>query len=157
MYEVSVLQGTIVMLVLITVGFVTEGVMTKKVNKSYDIEDCTRRQEFIMKNFFMLSLFLIIISTILASYKLYVPIFLSWLFLVSFGYFAVGFVLNIERFSQMAKFNMFAAILLLGLGFANDTLVGSDLTYLSVVQIFIIIGLVILPAQVAWFQKREGK
>jgi hypothetical protein len=77
--------------------------------------------------------------------------------LVSFGYFAVGFVLNIERFSQMAKFNMFAAILLLGLGFANDTLVGSDLTYLSVVQIFIIIGLVILPAQVAWFQKREGK
>ena len=157
MYEVSVLQGTVVMLVLITVGFVTEGVMTKKVNKSYDIEDCTRRQEFIMKNFFMLSLFLIIISTILASYKLYVPIFLSWLFLVSFGYFAVGFVLNIERFSQMAKFNMFAAILLLGLGFANDTLVGSDLTYLSVVQIFIIIGLVILPAQAAWFQKREGK
>jgi hypothetical protein len=77
--------------------------------------------------------------------------------LVSFGYFAVGFVLNIERFSQMAKFNMFAAILLLGLGFVNDTLVGSDLTYLSVVQVFIIIGLVILPAQVAWFQKREGK
>jgi hypothetical protein len=76
---------------------------------------------------------------------------------VSFGFFAVGCVLYFARFSQMAKFYMFSAILLLGLGFANDTLVGSDLTYLSVVQIFIIIGLVILPAQVAWFQKREGK
>ena len=91
MYEASVLQGTVFMFVLITIGFVTEGVMTKKVNQTYDIDDCTRRQEFIMKNFFMLSLFLIIISTILASHQLYVPIFLSWLFLVSLGYFAVGF------------------------------------------------------------------
>lgn len=157
MYEVSVLQGTAVMFILITVGFITEGVMTKKVNKSYDIEDCTRRQEFIMKNFFMLSLFLIIMSAILASYKLYIPIYLSWVFLVSFGYFAVGFVLNIERFTQMAKFNMFASILLLVIGFFNNTLVGINLTYFTVVQIFIVIGLVVLPAKVAWYQKREGK
>lgn len=157
MYEVNVLQGTVVMFILIAVGFVTEGMMTKKVNQSYDIEDCTRRQEFIMKNFFMLSFFLIIMSTILASHKLYVPIFLSWLFLVSLGYFAVGFVLNITRFSKMAMFNMFASILLLGVGYFNQLLIGTESSFLSVVQVFMVIGLVLLPAQVAWFQKREGK
>ena len=157
MYETSVLQGTVVAFVLITVGFVTEGMMTKKVNKSYDIEDCTRRQQFIVKSFFMVAFFLIVLSAILASYKLYVPMYLSWLFLVSLVDFGVGFVLNIQRFAQMAMFNMFAAILLLAIGFVNETLVGVDHTYLGVTQIFLILGLSIMPAAIAWQQLKEGK
>lgn len=157
MYETSVLQGTVVAFVLITVGFVTEGMMTKKVNKSYDIEDCTRRQQFIVKSFFMVAFFLIVLSAILASYKLYVPMYLSWLFLVSLVYFGVGFVLNMQRFAQMAMFNMFAAILLLAIGFVNETLVGADHTYLGVTQIFLILGLSIIPAAIAWQQLKEGK
>lgn len=155
--ETSVLQGTVVAFVLITVGFVTEGMMTKKVNKSYDIEDCTRRQQFIVKSFFMVAFFLIVLSAILASYKLYVPMYLSWLFLVSLVDFGVGFVLNIQRFAQMAMFNMFAAILLLAIGFVNETLVGIDHTYLGVTQIFLILGLSIMPAAIAWQQLKEGK
>lgn len=157
MCETSVLQGTVVAFVLITVGFVTEGMMTKKVNKSYDIEDCTRRQQFIVKSFFMVAFFLIVLSAILASYKLYVPMYLSWLFLVSLVDFGVGFVLNIQRFAQMAMFNMFAAILLLAIGFVNETLVGADHTYLGVTQIFLILGLSIIPAAIAWQQLKEGK
>ena len=157
MYETSVLQGTVVAFVLITVGFVTEGMMTKKVNKSYDIEDCTRRQQFIVKSFFMVAFFLIVLSAILASYKLYVPMYLSWLFLVSLVDFGVGFVLNIQRFAQMAMFNMFAAILLLAIGFVNETLMGVDHTYLGVTQIFLILGLSIIPAAIAWQQLKEGK
>ncbi len=157
MYEASVLQGTVVVFVLITVGFVTEGMMTKKVNESYDIEDCTRRQEFIMKSFFMVALFLIVLSAILASYKLYVAVYLSWLFLISLVYYAVGFVLNIQRFTQMATFNMFASILLLAIGFVNENLVGASHTYLYVVQIFMLLGLALMPSQVAWQQLKEGK
>jgi hypothetical protein len=138
MFEVGILQGTVVMFVLITFGFVIEGMMTKKVNESYDIEDCTLRQQFIMKNFFMISLFAIVLSVVFATYKLYVPMFLSWLFLISMGDFAVGFVLNIERFTQKAKFNMFAAILLLIIGFLSKTLVGTGHTFLYVVQVFMI-------------------
>ena len=155
MYETSVLQGTVVAFVLITVGFVTEGMMTKKVNESYDIEDCTRRQQFIVKSFFMVAFFLIVLSAILASYKLYVPMYLSWLFLVSLVDFGVGFVLNIQRFAQMAMFNMFAAILLLAIGFVNETLVGVDHTYLGVTQIFLILGLSIMPAAIAWQQLKD--
>ena len=157
MYETSVLQGTVVAFVLITVGFVTEGMMTKKVNKSYGIEDCTRRQQFIVKSFFMVAFFLIMLSAILASYKLYVPMYLSWLFLVSLVDFGVGFVLNIQRFAQMAMFNMFAAILLLAIGFVNKTLMGVDHAYLGVTQIFLILGLSIMPAAIAWQQLKEGK
>ncbi|RLA67066.1 MAG: hypothetical protein DRQ78_03230 [Epsilonproteobacteria bacterium] len=156
MYEVSVLQGTFVSFVLISFGFISEGFMTKKANQSYDIEDCTLRQQFIMKNFVMLSLFAIVMSAVLASYKLYVPMFLTWLFLISFGFFAIGFVLNIERFTKIAKFNVFSSILLLGIGYLNHTLVGSTHTYVYVVQIFMVLGLGVMPAMTAWQQKRDG-
>jgi hypothetical protein len=156
MYEASVLQGTIVTFIFITIGFVTEGFLTKKVNESYDIEDCTHRQQFIMKSFLMLSMFGIVLSMLLASYRLYAPIFLLWLFLCSVGYFSVGFVLNIKRFSQMARFNILAATLLLGIGYFIDALEGKD-DYLMVVQIFVILGLGIMPSIVAWQQIKEGK
>jgi hypothetical protein len=157
MYEASVLQGTVVVFVLIAIGFMTEGFLTKKVNKSYDIEDCTLRQQFVMKSFFMVALFLIVFSAILASYKLYVAIYLSWLFLISLVYFAVGFVLNIKRFTQMSTFNMFVSILLLTIGLLNDVLVGTEHTYFRVIQIFMILGLTVMPAIIAWQQLKEGK
>ena len=157
LYEMSVLHGTVISFVLITLGFVVEGTLTKKVNKSYDIDDCTLRQKFIMKNFVMMSLFLIAISAVLASYKLYVPIYLTWLFLVSMGYFAVGFVLNIQRFTQMARFNMMASVVLLAIGFINDSIEGVGNTYIYVVQVFMVLGLSVMPAIVAWQQLKEGK
>jgi hypothetical protein len=157
LYEESILLGTVVSFVLITIGFMTEGFLTKKVNKSYDIEDCTLRQQFIMKNFLMMSLFMISMSAVLALYKLYVPMFLLWLFLVSMGYFAVGFVLNIQRFTQMARFNMMASVLLLTVGFINHTIEGIDSNYISVIQIFMVLGLSVMPAIIAWQQLKEGK
>jgi len=157
MYEASILQGTVVSFILITIGFVTEGVLTKKVNESYDIEDCTLRQQFIMKSFLLISLFLMAISAVLASYQLYIPMFLSWLFLVSLGYFSVGFVLNIKRFTQMAGFNMWVSVILLTIGYMNRTVEGTSDTFLIVVQAFVILGLAVMPAIVAWQQIKEGK
>jgi len=157
LYEMSVLHGTVVSFVFITFGFVVEGILTKKVNQSYDIAECTLRQQFIMKNFVMMSFFMIAISAILASYKLYVPMFLTWLFLVSMGYFAVGFVLNIQRFTQMARFNMMASVVLLVIGFINNSIEGTNSTYISVVQVFMVLGLAFMPAIIAWQQLREGK
>ena len=156
MYETSVLQGTIVTFVFITIGFVTEGIMTKKVNQSYDIEDCTHRQQFIMKSFVMLSVFGIVLSMVLAEVGLYIPIFLLWLFLCSVGYFSVGFVLNIKKFSQVARFNILSSTVLLGIGYFNHTLDGKS-SYLLVVQIFVVLGLTVMPSIVAWQQIKEGK
>jgi len=156
MYEVGILQGTFVTLIFIAIGFMTEGFLIKKVNASYDIEDCTHRQQFIVKSFFMLSLFGIALSMVLASYKLYVPIFLLWLFLCSVGYFSVGFILNIERFSQMARFNIFAATILLCIGYFIDALEAKS-DYLIVVQVFVVLGLSVMPSVVAWQQIKEGK
>lgn len=155
-YEQSILWGTVVTFVFVTIGFVTEGIMTKKVNQSYDIDDCTHRQQYIMKNFFMLSLFGIVLSLILASYSLYVVIFLLWLFLCSVGYFSVGFILNIERFSQVAQFNILSVIVLLGIGYFTGSLEGKS-TFLVVVQMFVILGLSVMPSIVAWQQIKEGK
>jgi len=156
MYEASILQGTVISFILIAIGFTTEGFLTKRVNRDYDIDDCTLRQQFIMKSFLMTSLFLIVISALLASYQLYVPMFLAWLFMVSLGYSSVGFVLNITRFSQMAYFNMTAAILLLLIGYINNTIEGTSDVYVTVVQIFVVLGLTVMPAIVAWQQIKEG-
>ena len=155
MYEQSITIGTVVVFVLVTIGFISEGVMTKKVNKSYDIEDCTIRQRFIMKNFMMMSWYLIVMSTVLAMYKLYIPIYLMWLFLVSLGYYAVGYVLNIRLFSKMAQFNISLSIILLSMAAYNEHLVGIESNCFVLVQGAVILGLAILPAMIAWHQKKE--
>lgn len=154
MYEHSVVIGTGFVFVLVTIGFISEGLMTKKVNKSYDIEDCTIRQRFIMKNFMMMSLYLIVMSAALASYKLYVPIYLMWMFLISLGYYAIGYVLNIRLFSKMAQFNILLSIILLALAAFKEHLVGRDSDCFVLVQAAVILGLAILPAIIAWKQKK---
>lgn len=155
MYENSITYGTGVVFVLIIIGFIAEGGMTKKINKTYDIEDCTVRQRFIMKNFMMISWFLIVMSAVLAMHKLYIPIYLSWLFLISLGYYAVGYVLNIRRFSKMAQFNIVLSIVLLAIAGYNEHLVGTDSNCFRVVQGAVLIGLAVLPAMIAWHQKKE--
>lgn len=126
LYEYSILWGTIVTIVFIAIGFIIEGRMTKDINREYDIEEYTHRQHFIMQTYFILSLFGVVLSLVLASYKLYVVIFLLWLFLCSVGYFIIGFVLNIKRFSQMAYFNISVSILLVALGYFNHLLETKD-------------------------------
>ncbi|MEN8304502.1 MAG: hypothetical protein ABFQ64_10575 [Campylobacterota bacterium] len=155
MYEKGVIFGSIVVTVLMTLGFISEGVMTKKVNRSYDIEECTLRQRFIMRNFMMISFFLIVLSATLATYKLYIPIYLTWLFLISLGYFAVGFVLNIKWFTYISQFNIYLAITLLAFGWQREHLVGSDSICFRLVQAAVIFGLSIVPAIIAWKQKKE--
>ena len=154
-YEKGIVFGTSFIFILITIGFISEGMMTKKVNKSYDIEDCTIRQRFIMKNFMMLSFFLIVLSATLAKYELYIPIYLSWLFLISIGYYAVGHVLNIQRFSKMAQFNVFLSIFFLAMGGYQEQLVGTESDCFVLVQGAVVLGLAILPALIAWHQKKE--
>lgn len=154
-YEKGIVFGTVLVFVLITIGFISEGKMTKKANKSYDIEDCTIRQRFLMKNFMMLSFFLIALSATLAKYELYIPIYLSWLFLISIGYFAVGHVLNIRRFSKMAQFNVVISVVLLSLGGYQEHLVGTESNCFVFVQGAVVLGLAILPTMIAWHQKKE--
>lgn len=153
-YEKGIAIGTGVVFVFVTIGFVSEGLMTKKVNKSYDIEECTIRQHFIMKNFMFMSWFLIALSAVLATYKLYIAIYLSWLFLISLGYFATGYVLNIPNFSKIAQFNMTLSILLLGVGLYQEHLVGTDSNCFRFVQIAVMVGLAVLPSMVAWKQQK---
>lgn len=156
LYETKgIVAGTVVVFVLMFIGFMFEGFLTKQMNKSYDIEDCTKRQRFVMKNFIMISSFLIVLSLTLASYKLYIPIYLSWLFLISLGFFAIGFALNIKRFALMAQFNIVIAILLLAVGWQQDHLVGTDSWCFTLVQGFVILGLAVLPSTIAWQQKRD--
>ena len=72
------------------------------------------------------------------------------------GYFAVGFVLNIKKFSHVARFNILSSTLLLAIGYFNHTLDGKS-SYLIVVQIFVVLGLAVMPSVVAWQQIKEGK
>jgi len=155
-YEQSVVVGTVVSAVFIVVGFVVEGVLTKKVNETYDIDDCTKKQQFIMKNFIMLSLFAILLSMVLATFKLYVVILLVWLSLISFGQLAVGFVLNVKDFEKISLFNLLVAMSLLSVGIYFDLLVEQGM-FLTLVQASVIFGLAVLPSWVAFRQKKTTK
>ena len=155
LYDYSIAVGTGVSFVLIAIGFLIEGSLTKKVNESYDIDDCTKRQQFIMKNFLMTSLFLIVLSTILAMHQLYAVMLLTWLFLISLGYFAVSFVLNIKAFEKMAKFNMVMALVLLTIGGYFNLLVGSDSLFFTLTQAVVIFGLALVPSLIARDKQKE--
>ena len=154
-YEYSLLFGAIFMTVLIAIGFVVEGSLTKKVNESYDIDDCTKRQRFIMMTFLMMSLFMILISIVFAQYKLYSLGLLSWLFMISLGYFSIGFVLNISKFTKMAQFNMTVTLVLLAIGIYFNLLVGFDSLFYTVVQAVVIFGLAVVPTSIAWHQQKD--
>lgn len=156
-YEYSIVMGAGVSFVLIAIGFIVEGSLTKKVNESYDIDDCTKRQQFIMKNFLMISLFLIVISSILAMYELYAVMLLTWLFLISLGDFAVSFVLNIKVFETMAKFNIIMALLFLSMGAYLNLLVGSDSLFFTLTQAVVIFGLAVVPSLIARSKQKEEK
>ncbi len=155
-YENSVTFGTIVVTSLVLIGFVIEGVLTKKVNESYDIDDCTRRQAFIMKNFIMISFFAIVFSAVLAMMKLYILIFILWLFLISLGYFAISFVLNVKAYEKVAMFNVLSSVALLSYGAYFGLLEGRG-AFLSVVQGVVILGLAVLPTLVALQQQKIEK
>jgi len=156
-YQYGIVFGTVVMFILIAIGFIIEGSLTKKVNESYDIDDCTKRQQYILQNFLMISLFMIVMSTILAMQGLYVLIFLMWLFLVSLGYFALGFVLNIEKFTKMGQFNMLLSLILLVVGTSFNLLLGENSLFLALIQAVVIFGLAIMPTSIAWHQQKDEK
>ena len=155
-YEYSIVVGIVVTSVFVLIGFVVEGVLTKQVNESYDIDDCTRRQQFIMKNFVMIALFAIVFSSVLASYKLYIPIFILWLFLISLGYFGVSFVLNIKNYEKVATFNIFMVLILSGVALYFNLLQDMG-SFLILVQAVVIFGLAVLPSWVAFKQQKLEK
>jgi len=154
-YEYSMSVGVAVMFGLITFGFVIEGVLTKKVNATYDIDECTKRQQFIMQNFLIISLFAIVLSAILATHQLYAIIYLIWLFLISLGHFLVGFILNIKDFTKMAQFNMVVALVLLVVGAYFDLLSKGATSFVTLTQAVVIFGLAVLPSIIAYRQQKK--
>ena len=156
-YESSILVGTSFVSFLILVGFLIEHNMVKRVNRNYDIEDCTHRQAFIVQNFFMIAIFSILLSTVLAMHQLYSLVMLSWLFLISLGYFAIGFILNIKLFTQIAQFNIISSFILISIGIYFDMLVGVDSLFFTLTQSVTIFGLAIAPAWVARQQIAKEK
>jgi hypothetical protein len=77
-----------------------------------------------------------------------------WLFLISLGYHAVGYILNIRLFSKMALFNIVMSFILLSMAVYKDHLVGTASDYFYLIQGAIVLGLAVLPAMVAWHQKK---
>lgn len=154
-YSYDITVGFVTLFVLISFGFVAEGLMTKKVNQSYDINDCTKRQQFIMKNFLMLSLFSIAISTILASYSLYSLMLIVWIFTISIGFFAISFALNIKLYAKISQFNIIIALALLTVGLHWSLFEYQSFVY--VVQGFTLLCLAVLPTYLAIVQKKRQK
>jgi predicted neutral ceramidase superfamily lipid hydrolase len=132
-----------------------EGILIKRVNRSYDIEDCTTKQASFMKMFILLSLFLVGLSTLLAMHQLYIPILLSWLFFVSLSQYTVAVVLQMEYMRKLFTCSMVLAIVLLFIALFNNDLQGADSLFLRVVQFAVILGLSVSFSFVAWRQRKE--
>jgi len=153
-FKESVLFGAIFSFVMMSIGFIVEGYLTKKVNADYDIEDCTKRQKFIMMMFTTLTMFGIALSALLAKYDLILLIFPVWLFLMGIGHYAVGFVLNINLFNLTSCLKMSVAILMMIGAYFVDGLgeINSTLYYIVQGVTFMLLG--VLPI---WMGRKLGK
>lgn len=154
-YTQGVMVGSGLVFVLIAIGFTIEGMMTKKVNLSYDIEECTKRQAFIVQILMMITFFLITISAVLATYQLFVPIYLSWLAMISLGYYIIGYITNVKPFKQVGQFNFYLAVVLLVIAIFTGNLEGAESLFFRITQFAAILGLTILPAIVTWKIKKQ--
>ncbi len=154
LYKESILYGTIFSTVFITIGFMVEGYLTKKVNADYDIDDCTKRQKFIVMMFTTLTMFGIALSSLLAKYDLVLLVFPVWLFLMGVGHYAVGFVLNIKLFQSTSCLMMSMAILMMIGAFFIDGLgeINSTIYYILQGITFVLLGL--MPI---WMGRKLGK
>ncbi len=139
----SIFYGTIFSVVLFTAGFVIEGIMTKKVNDAYDIDDCTHRQRFIMIMFTAFTLFGVVMTALLAKYSLLFPIYALWIFLCGMGHYAIGFILNINLFKLSSFIKVAVSVLMImGSYFISD--VGdldSDMHHIYQAITFVLLGI----------------
>jgi hypothetical protein len=151
----SILYGTIFSVVMMSIGFMTEGMLIKKVNADYDIESCTKKQKFISKMYFFLTLFAVTLSALFAKYDLIIPLFALWLFLCGFGDYAVGYILNIRIFSIVSNMSMGTSVLLVvAMLFSADlSNMTSLLFYISEFASFLLLG--IAPVVIAMKLKGE--
>lgn len=142
--KTSVMQGTIFSVVLMSIGFIIEGFLTKRVNENYDIESCTKKQRFIASTFTILIFFAIAISALLAKYNLIIPLFMLWMFLCGFGYYVVGYVLNIKFFTFAGYLSMGAAMILFIVSYFTADLGSVDSLFFYFVQgvSFAVLGIV---------------
>lgn len=149
MYDMSVLYGTVFSLVLMSTGFIVEGTLTKRVNKSYDIDDCTKRQRFIVMMFTTLTIFGIALSALLVKYNLMLLVFALWLFLMGIGNHAVGFVTNIKIFQITSCLKMTASIMIVIAAFFMGDLGDDKSTFFFFVQGITFVLLGVLPIMIA--------
>jgi O-antigen/teichoic acid export membrane protein len=151
----SILYGSIFSFVMMTVGFMIESFLTKRVNKEYDIDDCTKRQKFISVLFTMLTFFAIVLSALLAKYDLITPIYVVWIFICGVGYFSIGFVLNLKIFTYTSYLKMVVSILLMGGLFFIEDLGDINSSFFFLVQGITFLLLGVLPIMIGQKLKKE--
>ncbi len=145
----SVLQGTILTAIMMLVGFVVEGFLTKRVNEDYDIETCTKKQRFIATTFGIGTLFGLAMTALLAQAGVIIPIFAVWMFVCGMGDLSVGYVLNMKIFTLQAFIMIGASLLVLILSFFMGDLGNLDSAFFYFAQglSFATVGL--LPIMIA--------
>jgi len=151
----SMLYGTVFSFVMMTLGFVVEGFLTKRVNKNYDIENCTKKQKFIATLFTIITFFVISLVALLAKYDLIISAYIIWIFLCGVGYFAIGFILNISIFISFSKLKMVVVFLLMSASYFVSDLSSLNSAYFYFVQGITFVLLGIVPIYIGQKLKKE--
>ena len=148
MLENSLMVGMIFIIIMMAIGFVVEGFLTKKVNANYDIDDCTHRQKFIMQMFLAETIFGVLMTAIFAKHGLMALIFPLWVMLMGMGDHSLGFVLNLKIFKTTSVLKMVSASLLVAGSLFIEDLQSHDTVFFYISQgvTFVLLG--ILPIMI---------
>ncbi len=153
----SLLYGMIFLIFMLSLGFIIEGFLIKKENTNYDITDCTRKQKFIFHIYLLTSLFGVVTTLLLASYGLFIPIYVLWIFICGFGNFVVGYTINVKLFKKIGFLSIALSIILMGFCTVVSDLSSLESLFARVTQLFAILSLGFAPIYIAKVMKKELK
>jgi hypothetical protein len=119
-------------------GFMIEIYFTKKENIKYDIKRFTSLQKFVESNYTFTIIFATVLTYIFVSNSLAVYAYVSWIFLLGYGDFITGFVINDKKFTAIGLINMSVSIAIYSIIF----IFGSDIIepYIKYIAVIFVSG-----------------
>jgi magnesium-transporting ATPase (P-type) len=130
--DYSLLVMSLYIASIIASGFLLENYLMKKINKKYDLEKFTKKQKFIETICTIAVFFSLLLSVAFFSKGLITYGFLSWMILLSFANYVMGFVMNNKNFIKVGVFGLVAAAIVFILAILiDDNILSAYISYIA--------------------------
>ena len=119
-FENSTLTGFLFLSLFLGGGIFIERKMIAKENVKHELENLTKIQKFFEQTLGAAIVMGILLSVLLVEHALVEYVYLTWIFLIGFCVYVIGFTLNSKPFLNNGKLSIVVSLVLFSLGLLFD-------------------------------------